>query len=495
MKKLFSLLFVAMLALSAWADITVTFIPGETVGSNASANKFDQMSLDGVTITCTTGAFNAAQYRFAAGSTATFTSTIGNIKKVEFTCVGTYNDAYGPNQFYGEGYTTQSGSKIGKWQGDTSYFELKTASQVRCTKIVFTIAEETVEELVPPVFHPNGGEFTGSLEVTLSCATENAQIFYWEGTEEEQSDWIYYNAPFYVTETKTYTAVSVKGSEMSEYVTVTFTKEELTVDAPTFTPIAGYFKDRVEVTLECATPNAQIYYSTDNELWSLYENAIPVTETTTIWAKAVVGDVESDVACATYTKLPENAVEVTFDGAVDQGNGSSTRHSYTVVKEPVTMYVGDGTVYPDHYRIYKSDSTAFNFTSTGGAIVRIEFNGMSGYTASGMSLAEGNEGTWTTRGNNGVWEGEANFVDFKINQQVRYTTIIVTLLPEEVPYLRGDVDNSGEVGISDVTALVDYLLNRDDSAINLNAADCDENGAVEIADVTTLVDYILNHTW
>ena len=73
MKKLFSLLFVAMLALSAWADITVTFIPGETVGSNASANKFDQMSLDGVTITCTTGAFNAAQYRFAAGSTATFT--------------------------------------------------------------------------------------------------------------------------------------------------------------------------------------------------------------------------------------------------------------------------------------------------------------------------------------------------------------------------------------------------------------------------------------
>ena len=120
---------------------------------------------------------------------------------------------------------------------------------------------------------------------------------------------------------------------------------------------------------------------------------------------------------------------------------------------------------------------------------------MSGYTASGMSLAEGNEGTWTTRGNNGVWEGEANFVDFKINQQVRYTTIIVTLLPEEVPYLRGDVDNSGEVGISDVTALVDYLLNRDDSAINLNAADCDENGAVEIADVTTLVDYILNKVW
>jgi hypothetical protein len=495
MKKLFSLLFVALLATSAWADITVTFIPGETVGSNSAATSFDEMTLDGVTITCTTGAFNAAQYRFAAGSTATFTSTVGNIKKVEFTCVGTYNDAYGPNQFYGDGYTTQSGSKIGRWQGDTTYFELKTASQVRCTKIVFTIAEETVEELVPPVFHPDGGEFTGSLEVTLTCATENAQIFYWEGTEENQGEWTYYNAPFYVTETKTFTAVAMKGGEMSDYVTVTFTKVQLTVDAPEFTPPSCSFIDRIEVALSCATPNSKIYYSIDNELWSQYVDPIPVTETLTIWAKAVVGDVESEVARATYTKLPENLVEVTFDGSVDHGDGETTRHHYTVVKEPVTMYVGDGTAYDTHYRIYKSDSTAFNFTSTGGAIIKIEFEGMSGYTASGMSKAEGNEGTWTTSGNNGVWEGEANFVAFKINQQVRFTKINVTLLPAEVPFVRGDVDNSGDVGIADVTALIDYILTNNNTGLNLDAADCDQNSEVDISDVTALIDYILIGQW
>ena len=50
MKKIISLLFVAMLALSAWADVTVTFIPGTTVGNNMSANAYDEMSLDGVTI-------------------------------------------------------------------------------------------------------------------------------------------------------------------------------------------------------------------------------------------------------------------------------------------------------------------------------------------------------------------------------------------------------------------------------------------------------------
>lgn len=496
MKKLLSLLFVSMLALTAWADFTVTFIPGETVGSNSAATSRDEMSLDGITITCTSGAFNATQYRFAAGSTATFSSTVGNIKKVEFTCVGTYNDAYGPNQFYGDGYTTQSGSKIGKWQGDTTYFELKTASQVRCTQIVFTIAEETVDELVPPVFHPDGGEFTGSLEVTLTCATENAQIFYWEGTEEEQGEWIYYNAPFYVTETKTFTAVSVKGSEISEYVTVTFTKAELTVEAPEFTPASCYFKDRLDVTLACATPNATIYYSLDNELWSEYVDPIPVTDDITIWAKAVVGEVESEVVSATYTKLPPTAVELVFDGAVDKGNGDTNRHSYTVVKEPVTMFVGDGTVYDTHYRMYKSDSAIVTFTSTGRPIIRIEFNGMSSYTASGLSKADGNDGNWTTGGTDAVWEGISQYVAFNVNQQVRCTTIIVTLAGDDDPtFIRGDVDGSSAVNISDLTVLIDYILSGDPTGVNLDAADCDENGSVNVGDITTLIDYILSKTW
>ncbi|MBQ6166415.1 MAG: chitobiase/beta-hexosaminidase C-terminal domain-containing protein [Muribaculaceae bacterium] len=496
MKKLFSLLFVSMLALSAWADFTVTFIPGETVGSNSSANKADQMTKDGITVSCTTAAFNAAQYRFAAGSTATFTSTVGNIKKVEFTCVGTYNDAYGPNQFYGEGYTTQSGSKVGKWQGDAATFQLNTASQVRCTQIVFTIAEETVEELVAPVFHPDGGEFTGSLAVTLTCATENAQIFWFYGTEEDQGMHNFYNGPIYVTETTTLTAYSVKGEEISDYVTVTFTKVELTVDAPEFTPASCYFRDRLDVTLTCATPGATIYYSLDNELWSVYVDAIPVTEDITIWAKAVVGDVESETAIATYTKLPDTTVDVTFDATVDKGNGDVNRHSYTIVKEHVTMYVGDGTVYEDHYRMYNSDSTALNFTSTGQPIIRIEFKGLSGYTASNLSLAEGNEGTWTTGGNDGVWEGMSQFVAFKINRQVRFTEIIVTLAGEDVPaFVRGDVDRDGNVTISDVTSLIDYILNGNVSVVNLNAADCDESGIVDINDITVLIDYLLNGEW
>lgn len=492
MKKLFSLLFVALLAMSAWADTTVTFIPGTTTGNNSAANAADEMTLDGVTISGNKAALAASTYRFAAGSKATVSSTVGNIKKVEFTCEGSYSQSYGPDQFYGDGYTCQSGSHVGTWTGDAASFSLNTASQVRCTKIVVTIAEETVDELVAPEFHPNGGEFTGSLAVTLTCATENADIFYFEG--DPDGDWAgfeHYDGEFYVTETKTYTAYSSKGGEISDYVTVTFTKVQPTVEAPVFTPAAGTFVDRIEVTLACATPGATIYYSLDNEQWSQYIDPIPVTDDITIWAKAKVGDVESEVVSASYIKVIDT-VDVTFDGAVDKGDGDNNRHHFTVVKDPVTMYVGDGLVHDNgHYRIYgPNDSSAFVFTSAGAPIIKIEFNGMSGYTASNLSLAEGNDGTWTTGGNDGTWEGYANEVAFNVNKQCRFETIIVTVAAGEAP-LVGDVNQDGSVNIADVTALIDYLLN-DASAAPVEA-DVNQDGIVNVADLADLIDLMLTN--
>jgi hypothetical protein len=494
MKKVFSLLFVALLAMSAWADTTVTFIPGETVGSNVSASAADEMSKDGVKFTCTTAAFAATQYRFGGGSTTTITSTVGNIKKIEFTCLGSYSQNYGPDQLYGDGYSAHSGSNVGIWQGDASTITLKAASQCRATKIVVTIAEEGIEELVPPVFNPNGGEFSGSLAVTLSCPTVNCDIFYFEG--DPDGDWAgfthYNGTPFYVTETKTYTAYSTKGDEVSDYVTVTFTKVQQTVEAPVFTPAEGYFSDRIDVTLTCATPNAKIYYSQDNELWSEYVDPIPVTDDITIWAKAKVGDVESEVVSATYTKLPDTTVDVTFDAQVDKGNGEqSSRHSYTIVKDLVTMYVGDGTVYTDHYRIYKSDSAAFTFTSAGAPILKIQLNGMSGSNnPSNLSLPEGQSGTYTSNATTGVWEGNAQEVSFKINSQVRLYTIVVTLAGQEEPvYQPGDVNHDGFISIGDVTDLIDYLLT--DTTLAPAEADFNNDGVVTIKDATDLIDYLL----
>ena len=61
--------------------------------------------------------------------------------------------------------------------------------------------------------------------------------------------------------------------------------------------------------------------------------------------------------------------------------------------------------------------------------------------------------------------------------------------------MRGDVDADGNVNISDVTALIDYLLSGNASGIVLANADCDQDGNVNISDVTTLIDYLLSGNW
>ena len=62
-------------------------------------------------------------------------------------------------------------------------------------------------------------------------------------------------------------------------------------------------------------------------------------------------------------------------------------------------------------------------------------------------------------------------------------------------FTRGDVNGDGQVKISDVTALINYLLSGNGSAINLQAADCNQDGQVKIADVTALINYLLSGSW
>jgi surface protein len=62
-------------------------------------------------------------------------------------------------------------------------------------------------------------------------------------------------------------------------------------------------------------------------------------------------------------------------------------------------------------------------------------------------------------------------------------------------FLRGDVNGNGNVNISDVTALIDYLLTHDASLINVSAADCNQDNSVNISDVTALIDYLLSGSW
>ena len=62
---------------------------------------------------------------------------------------------------------------------------------------------------------------------------------------------------------------------------------------------------------------------------------------------------------------------------------------------------------------------------------------------------------------------------------------------QQTQVLYGDVDDDGNVGIGDVSVLIDYILIGDGTGVNLTAADVDQDGNVGIGDVSCLIDYIL----
>lgn len=85
------------------------------------------------------------------------------------------------------------------------------------------------------------------------------------------------------------------------------------------------------------------------------------------------------------------------------------------------------------------------------------------------------------------------------NNRLYYTDGTEFVIPgTEPPGLRGDVNNDGQVNISDVTALINALLSGQDTpseGYSPTNADCDQSGTVTISDVTALINYLLSKSW
>ena len=182
------------------------------------------MTSGGITVACDNAAFGRTDnYRFYAGSTATITSTVGNITKIEITCTATGTNNYGPgNSTYTEGTYTTDGSK-GTWTGEATTVQFTTTKQIRCTKIVFTIDDGGSEHIDAPVFDPeNNTKFIGSQTITLTCADENASILY----RINDGDYQAYTAAFPIYATSTIYAKAVKGEAESNEVHANYYRME-----------------------------------------------------------------------------------------------------------------------------------------------------------------------------------------------------------------------------------------------------------------------------
>lgn len=80
-------------------------------------------------------------------------------------------------------------------------------------------------------------------------------------------------------------------------------------------------------------------------------------------------------------------------------------------------------------------------------------------------------------------------IPFTSNGQVGMPSSPTTLTLKT--YTLGDVNDDGEIDVSDVQELIDLVLSSDDLTFN-PAYDFNEDGEIDVSDIQSLIDYILN---
>lgn len=236
------------------------------------------------------------------------------------------------------------------------------------TQIEFFILGEAPESApVEPVFSPVAGTYFNSVDVTLSCETEGATIYYTlDGTDPSDASTAYTEA-IHITETKTVKAIAIKNALSSDVVSATYTISNIeTVATPVITPEAGNYNAPQQITITCETADAVIYYTTDGTdptAESTPYNA-PFTLDITATVKAIAvkeGMNNSQIASAAYT-MPvflENLAAVYSTAANDQ---------YKITGDVVF-------VFRDHRYMFVKDATAgMMIFDNNDSIITTEYN-------------------------------------------------------------------------------------------------------------------------
>ena len=139
-----------------------------------------------------------------------------------------------------------------------------------------------------------------------------------------------------------------------------------TVAAPTFSPEGGTYYEGQEVTINCATPGATIYFSTESEtgLWNPYSGTISIDSTMTIWAYAVVDGCDpSLVVSAEY--IIQNDLAIIFNQDWEEG-----WHGWTEVLEYGDSLWRIGSYQGNHY----ANANGYNHPETADWLISPAFD-------------------------------------------------------------------------------------------------------------------------
>ncbi len=165
-------------------------------------------------------------------------------------------------------------------------------------------ATYSINTVARPTFSiPSGAVVWPDTFLVLRTTTPNARIYYTtDGSTPDETD-LAYTTPIRITEALTIKAIAVYKTVQSQATDATYTIGS--VAQPTFSIPSGTIWPDTSLVLRTTTPNARIYYTTDetepDETALEYTTPIRISNARTIKAVAVYKTLKSQVATATYS--------------------------------------------------------------------------------------------------------------------------------------------------------------------------------------------------
>jgi hypothetical protein len=249
MKKLLSLLLLAMLSVGVWAENVYYTLDGSILGGT---NGY---------------------------------ATVSEITQNNMTWMVTGNTQINPWRIGGKDLTNV----------DREVYSA-TAMGSAITKVSLALGNATATINSIKLVVASDANFNNKIDEKTASFTANTTIDFTPSTGSEWATGAYYKFIFNVT--------AGSSNQYVQLISATFYVEDGVLNAPQFNPVGGTFYAPVDVEIT-ATAGATIYYTTNGNdpttSSTVYSEPINISQTTTLKAIAAKDGVTSEVATATYT--------------------------------------------------------------------------------------------------------------------------------------------------------------------------------------------------
>ncbi|MBW2092551.1 MAG: zinc-ribbon domain-containing protein, partial [Deltaproteobacteria bacterium] len=207
---------------------------------------------------------------------------------------------------------------------------------------------EIIKKVMTPSFSLGSGKYTSAQTLTISCPTPEADIHFTSDGSEPTFNSPSYQFPIGITKSVTIIARAYKPGWQPSKIAKAIYEITGTVATPTFFVEPGTYTEPQMVNILCATPKAEIHYTTDeNEptrAMAKYTEPIKISQSTKLSARAFKAGWVSSELMTGYYEITGKVQIPTF--SIQSGTFTTTQRITISCPTPEASvhYTSDGTI-------------------------------------------------------------------------------------------------------------------------------------------------------